>query len=137
MHDAHDIPELDAGGLRRFALQVGGTVALLFGLLLPWLLGASLPLWPWLVGGALIAWGLVAPGTLGPVYRGWMRFGLLLNRVVSPLVLGIVFLLVVTPIGVIRRLAGADSVPHGFDRDATTYRRPSSAAPPKSMERPF
>ena len=41
------IPELDRAGLRQFGLLMGGFVALVFGLLLPWLFERTLPLWPW------------------------------------------------------------------------------------------
>ena len=50
-----DIPELDAAGLRRFALVTGAILAVLFGVLLPWLFGFGFPLWPWIVAGVLAA----------------------------------------------------------------------------------
>ena len=53
---------------------------------------------------------LARPSILGPLNRGWMKFGLLLSRVVNPLILGVVFFLVITPTAVIRRLLGKDSL---------------------------
>ena len=50
------------------------------------------------------------PSILGPLNRAWMRFGFLLSRVVNPLILAIVFFLVITPIAVVRRLLGKDSL---------------------------
>ena len=50
----HTIPELDRTGLREFGIVTGGIVAVLFGLLFPWLLERSFPLWPW-VNGAINA----------------------------------------------------------------------------------
>ena len=47
------IKELDAKGLREFALVVGGTVAVLFGIVLPWLFGFGFPRWPWVVTAKL------------------------------------------------------------------------------------
>lgn len=134
---AHDIPELDAAGLRRFSFTVGAALVVVFGLLAPWLFGFGWPVWPWLVAGVLVAWGLVAPASLGPVYRGWMRFGLLLNRIVSPLVLGIMFFLVIAPVALVMRLAGRDPLARKLDRNATSYRVPSEAPPKEQMERPF
>jgi hypothetical protein len=90
----HDIPELDAKGLRSFALTTGGIVVALFGLLLPWLLDLGFPIWPWVLAAVLGVWGLAAPATLRPVYRGWMRFGLLASRITTPIILGIVFYVV-------------------------------------------
>ena len=49
MSSAPDLPELDALGLRTFALTVGGIFAVLFGLMLPWLLDGGFPVWPWII----------------------------------------------------------------------------------------
>ena len=70
MHQAPVIPEVDAAGLRQFAFVFGGIVAVLFGLLLPWLLDHGWPVWPWALAGGMALWGLVAPRSPRPVYRG-------------------------------------------------------------------
>jgi Kef-type K+ transport system membrane component KefB len=134
---AHDIPELDREGLRGFAWQTGAALVVIFGIVLPWLAGFSWPVWPWVVGGALAAWGVVAPASLGPVYRGWMRFGLLLNRIVSPIVLGIVFYVVITPVSLFMKVIGRDPMQRGFDEHVSTYRVPSKPRSKEQMERPF
>jgi len=136
MSRPHAIPELDARGLRRFALTVGGIVAGLFGILFPWLLERPIPRWPWVLSVVLIAWGLTAPASLRPVYRGWMALGLLLNKVTSPLVMGAVFFLAVTPMGFLRRLMG-QQLPIRPDPAMLSYRRPSKKARPEDLERPF
>lgn len=134
----HGIPELDRAGLRHFGLSTGGIVIVLFGLLLPWLLGfAEWPRWPWLIGGGLAAWAMLAPASLGPVYRGWMRFGLLMGAIMNPLVLGLVFVLVLLPIGLIMRVVGKDPLLRRLSPDQESYRQPSRQREGKSMERPF
>lgn len=133
----HAIAELDRKGLRSFGLMTGGLIAALFGLFFPWLLETRLPLWPWLVAGALAAWALIAPASLGPVYHYWMRLALLLSRVTTPLVLGIVFFLVIVPFALVMKLIGRDAMARRFDERATSYRVPSRQAPPKHMEKPF
>jgi Kef-type K+ transport system membrane component KefB len=137
MSGTHTIPELDRGGLRNFALTTGGIVLGLFGLLLPWLLGRGIPVWPWIVGGVLILWGLLAPESLRPVYRIWMRFGLLLNKVTSPLIMSLVFFVVITPLGLLRRLAGRGQMTRGRDRSVKSYRLPSKKPDAEDLERPF
>ena len=133
----HDIVELDRAGLRRFGLVTGAIVAALFGLLLPWLVGAGLPRWPWIVAGVLAGWALVAPASLAPVYRQWMRFGLLLSRFTTPLVLGAVFFLVFLPVALGMRAAGRDPLARRFDRSAKSYRTPSRTPERDSLQRPF
>jgi hypothetical protein len=133
----HAIPELDRKGLRHFGLLTGGIVAVLFGLFFPWLLEHSWPAWPWVLFAVLGGTALVAPLALKPVYRLWMRLGLLLNRITTPLILGIVFYLVISPIGLLRRLKRHDPMARDFDAQAPSYRVPSQAKPSNQLERPF
>ena len=137
MAQAHPIPELDRKGLREFAFVTGGILAVLFGLLFPWLLGSSYPLWPWVVAGLLALWGIVAPHSLQPVYRGWMKFGLLLSRVTTPLILGIVFYGMILPMGLVMRLFGRDPMARRFDEQAESYRVQHPKRPRENVERPF
>ena len=122
------IPELDTKGLRRFGLQFAALIALFFGLLLPWLFGFTYPLWPWLAGGAVALWSLLAPDSLDYLYRPWMRFGLLLGRITSPIVLGILFFLVFTPAALVLKLLRKKLMPLEPDPAADTYYRPRSSA---------
>lgn len=133
----HDIPELDRAGLRKFGLTTGAIVAVLFGLLIPWLISADNPLWPWLIAAPLVLWALVAPATLNPVYRGWMRVGGMIGAVTNRLILGIVFFLILLPMGVIMRLLGRDTMARKFDAHLPSYRIPSRRRSEKNMERPF
>jgi len=131
------IPELDRKGLRNFGLMTGAIIAILFGGLFPWQLVRSVPVWPWVLGGSLMLWGLVAPGTLRPLYRTWMRFGHVMSRITTPLILGTVFFVAITPIALIRRMLGKDSMPRAFDRVVESYRVASRKPGKSSLERPF
>ena len=133
----HTIPELDRKGLRSFGLTTGSIVAVLFGLLFPWLLDHNLPLWPWVLFGVLALWALAAPTTLRPVYKVWMRFGLLMSRVTTPLILGLVFYVVITPVSLIRALLGKDAMARTFDKDTASYRITSRAPEKENLEKPF
>jgi len=133
----HEIKALDRNGLREFGIVTGAIVAVLFGLLLPWLLGTRIPLWPWVLAGTLVVWALVAPGSLGPVYRVWMRFGLLIGSVTTPLILGIVFFLLIMPMGLVMRAFGHDPLSRALDEEAASYRVPSQKTDAESIERPF
>ena len=133
----HQIPELDAKGYREFAIVTSAIVVGLFGLFFPWVFeSTSWPRWPWIFAAILSTWGLIAPMTLKGVYKGWMRFGLLLSKITTPLIMGIVFYLVITPIGLIRRVTADDAMQRDFD-DSDSYRVPSQKQPPNKLERPF
>jgi hypothetical protein len=133
----HGIPELDAHGLRRFGLTTGALLAGLFGLILPWLFGRGHPIWPWGLAAVLVVWSVVAPATLGPVYRGWMRVGLLLSRITTPVILAIVYFLLFTPVAVFMRWSGRDALARRLDARAASYRVASARRPPAHMEKPF
>jgi len=131
------IKALDDRGLRNFALSFGAMVALLFGLFFPWVLALAYPTWPWLLWAGFAVWGLVAPGTLRPFYRLWMQFGLLLGKMTSPVVLGIIYFLVITPTGLIAGLFRGDPMRRDCRESRESFRQNSEAKPPEHMERPF
>jgi Saxitoxin biosynthesis operon protein SxtJ len=136
MPDVHVIPDLDRKGLREFGLVTGGVLVGLFGLLIPWLFERAYPRWPWLVLSLLAIWSLAAPLSLRPLYRLWMRFGYVLSRITTPLILGGVFFLVITPMGLLRRAFGRDAMARKFD-ESETYRVPSRQTPANNLKRPF
>lgn len=135
--NAADIPTLDRRGLRNFGLQLAGLIAGVFGLLLPWLWGLGIPIWPFAAGGVLAAMALLAPMSVRPVHWFWMRLALLLQRVVSPVVLAVIFYGVFLPAGAVMRLVRKDPMERRWDRDAASYRVDSVAAAPEHMKRPF
>ena len=143
MATPHDIPELDRKGLRNFVLIMGIVVAILFGFIMPWLLGRQIELrnwpgnWPWVFFAVVAAWGIIAPMTLRPVYRLWMRFGLLISRITTPIILALLFYLMFVPTGFIIRLFGKDAMSRKFNKNAESYRVPSKRASPENLERPF
>ena len=96
--------------------------------------------WLFFVGAALfLVVAVVRPSILGPLNRAWAKFGLLLGQVFNPLLLGVVFFLVVTPIAVIVRLWGKDSLHLKSKSDLESYWINRSPAGPKvgSMTKQF
>ncbi|MBF0426226.1 MAG: hypothetical protein HQL66_10465 [Magnetococcales bacterium] len=73
------------------------------------------------VGGGFLLVALVAPRLLGPLNRLWLAFGELLHRVTSPIVMGVLFFAVMTPLGLFMRLVGKDGLHLRGDRDAASY----------------
>jgi predicted membrane protein len=123
--------------LRRFGLLFGGIVGCLFGLIIPYIVGLKFPLWPWIVLLIFVAWGLVAPASMSVFYKIWMRFGLVLNAITSRLILGVVFYVVVLPIGVVVRMRGRDPMKRKLDKSLKSYRVPSEGKEVTRMEKPF
>ena len=132
----HEIPELDKQGLRQFGLTTGAIVAALFGIVLPWALDLSWPIWPWIVFAILGIWAIVAPGSLGPVYRGWMRFGMLLSKITTPIILTLLFLVAIVPGALLFRLFGKDPMRRKFD-DSASYRVAAKQPSVENLEKPY
>lgn len=78
---------------------------------------------PWLIAlGALVAVVTVARAELlAPLKRAWMRLGELLNRVVSPVVMAVIFFMVFTPVGLVMRAFGRDALSLRYEPKADTY----------------
>lgn len=93
----------------------------LFPLLGDWRAWERINWWSFAVAGALLAVALVAPSRLAPANRLWLRFGLLLGRIVNPLVMGFLFFVVLTPVGALRRAMGKQAVPMRPDPACPTY----------------
>lgn len=127
----------DGKGLRHFGLITSAITVVLFGLLLPWIIGHGFPLWPWVVGGILTIWAVILPKTLRPVYRAWMAVGHVLGWINTRIILGIVFYIVILPAGGIMRVFRKDPMARGFDAQASTYRVSSSNQSKNHLERPF
>ena len=104
------------------------------------LLSGNPPRW-WAAGiaAAFLALALVRPALLAGLNRQWMKLGLLLGRIVSPIALGILFFGIVTPLGVVMRLAGKDPLRLRRDGGARSYwiARQPPGPPPDSMTNQF
>jgi len=127
----------DRKTLRSFGVTSGAIVIFLFGIGLPWLRGSGWPVWPWILSGILIPAALIAPGALKPVFTVWMKFGHIMNRVNTTIILTVVFFLVFTPVGLVMKLFGRDAMHRKFDPNAESYRTTSERPEITDMERPF
>ena len=65
--------------------------------------------------------GITNSKLLNPLNKIWFNFGILLGKMISPLVMGIIFFLVVTPIGVIMRVFGKDILSLKYDKKNKSY----------------
>jgi hypothetical protein len=123
--------------LRQFGLIFGLILTGVFALLLPWLKGTAWPVWPWFPACLFWSAAAFAPGALQPVYRAWMKLAMIINAVVTRVVLGIVYYLVVSPMGMAMKLMGKDPMVRQWTEALRSYRRPSQPSSANDMERPF
>ncbi len=85
-----------------------------------WRGGISYP-WDFGLAAVTVVVTIARPDWLAPLNRLWMKFGELLHRVVSPVVLGVIFYGVFTPIGFVMRMSGRDTMKRKFEPKAPTY----------------
>ena len=83
-------------------------VVFLLVALYPLIHAEEIRLWSLIISIIFLILGLLNSKILGPLNKIWFKFGILLGKIVSPLIMGIIFFLVVTPIGFIMRLLGKD-----------------------------
>tara|TARA_X000000950_G_scaffold150831_1_gene185865 strand:+ start:98 stop:487 length:390 start_codon:yes stop_codon:yes gene_type:complete len=74
----------------------------------PLINNGELRIWSLVVAIIFLILGLINSKVLTPLNKLWFKFGLLLGRVISPLIMGIIFFLVVTPTALIMRIIGKD-----------------------------
>ncbi len=122
--------------LRSFGFTVGG-IFVLIGLW-PLLLRAADPRW-WaiVVAACLIIPAAIYPTSLAWPYRGWMLIGHLLGWINTRIILGFVFYLVVTPIGLYRRWLGKDPMGRQLRPDLDSYRVPRNSRPSSHLTKQY
>tara|TARA_B100001109_G_C18445117_1_gene281833 strand:+ start:33 stop:416 length:384 start_codon:yes stop_codon:yes gene_type:complete len=76
--------------------------------LYPLINSGELRIWSLAVSLIFLILGLINSKILTPLNRIWFKFGIFLGKIISPLVMGFIFFLVVTPIGFIMRILGKD-----------------------------
>lgn len=122
--------------LRQFGLLVG-TVFTVIGLWPLVFRGEPVRLWAIGIGALLIVCGGVLPSVLAPIHKGWMWVGHIMGWINTRILLSIVFYALVTPMGLLFRLMGKDTMRRAFVESSTTYRVVRSPRPHSHMKYQF
>jgi predicted membrane metal-binding protein len=120
LHENLESRTADGPGSERGFAVVFAVVFALVGLW-PLLSGGPVRAWALLIAAAFLLAGFAAPGILAPLNRLWFRFGMALGRIVSPVVMGIIFFGTVMPTGLLMRLFRKDLLRLRFDPAAESY----------------
>ena len=89
--------------------------------LYPLLKNNDLRIWSLAISFIFLVLGLINSKILTPLNRLWFKFGLLLGKFISPLIMGIIFFAVVTPIGIIMRLLKKDLLNLKYNKKETYW----------------
>ena len=89
--------------------------------LYPLLNDNEIRLWSLIVSVLFLILGILNSKILSPLNKVWFKFGLLLGKIISPIIMGVIFFLVVTPIGFIMKLLGKDLINLKFNNEKSYW----------------
>ena len=78
-------------------------------------------IWSLIISVVFLILGLLNSEILSPLNKIWFKFGILLGKIISPLVMGLIFFLVVTPIGLFMRLLNKDLLKLKFNKNKSYW----------------
>ncbi|MBS0286857.1 MAG: sxtJ [Proteobacteria bacterium] len=128
---------IDNTQLKKFGIVLIIGLVAIFGLLFPFLKDHPLPLWPYVTASILLVPTLFKPQYLNFIYKPWMKLGHYLGWINTRIILGVIFYVLITPMGLFMRLFGKDPMDRGYLNNVDSYRKKSTQQPPSHMEKPF
>ena len=87
----------------------------------PLINGNEIRLWSLVISIIFLLLGLINSKILNPFNKLWFKFGIFLGKIISPLIMGIIFFLVVTPIGFLMRLLNKDLLNLKFNNNSSYW----------------
>jgi len=111
--------EIKLGSNRSFGI-VFFIVFVLIGIY-PIINQGELRIWSLIISLFFLVLGLLNSKILTPLNKLWFKFGLFLGKIISPIIMGIIFFVVVTPIGLVMRLLGKDVLNLKLNKKESSY----------------
>lgn len=129
--------QVELGSDRSFGI----VFAIVFAIIACWpLMSGSDPRW-WsaIIAAVFACVALIAPGLLRPLNKIWFQFGMVLSRIVNPIVMFIIYVVSVLPIGLIMQLLGKDLLRLKFVPEQRSYwiERTPPGPEPETIEEVF
>ena len=81
----------------------------------------SIHVWSLIISLIFLTLGIINSSILSPLNKIWFKFGILLGKIISPIIMGVIFFLVVTPIGFLMRLFGKDVLNLKLNNKKSSY----------------
>ncbi len=128
-----DHNKVKIGSNRSFGIVF--SIVFLLIALYPLINGENLRLWSLIISIVFIVLGIINSNLLKPLNKLWFKFGLLLGKIISPFVMGIIFFVVVTPIAILMRLLRKDLLNLKFNKNNSYWIRKSG--PKSKMKNQF
>ncbi len=129
----------DISSLKSFAVTMAIAFPVVFSAILPWVFSTAMPVWPFAVSIAFSALYIAAPHLLYYPYVIWMVVASILGWLNTKLLLGIIFYLLITPIGLIMKVFGKLQYKHRVHAESNWIKRDDEARQKQKtrLEEPF
>ena len=111
--------DIKIGSNRSFGIVF--SIVFLLIAIYPLINSEGLRVWSLIIAIIFLFLGLINSKILTPLNKLWFKFGILLGRIVSPIIMGIIFFLVVTPIALIMRIIGKDLLNLKFNKEKSYW----------------
>ncbi len=111
--------DIKIGSNRSFGIVF--SIVFLLIAIYPLINSEGLRVWSLIIAIIFLVLGLINSKILTPLNKLWFKFGILLGRIVSPVIMGVIFFLVVTPIGLIMKIIGKDLLNLKFNKDKSYW----------------
>ena len=111
--------DIKIGSNRSFGLVF--SIVFLLIAIYPLINSEELRVWSLIIAIIFLVLGLINSKILTPLNKLWFKFGLLLGRIVSPVIMAVIFFLVVTPIGLFMRMIGRDLLNLKFNKNKSYW----------------
>ena len=111
--------EIKLGSNRSFGIVF--FVLFLLIALYPLTYSGEIRIWSVIISLIFLVLGLLNSKILAPLNKLWFKFGIFLGKIISPLIMGVIFFLVVTPTGLIVRLLGKDLLNLKYNRSKSYW----------------
>ena len=125
--------EIKIGSNKNFGIVF--SIFFLIIALYPLLYDKEIRLWSLIISLVFLILGFLNSKVLSPLNKLWFKFGIFLGSVVSPIIMGIIFFFVVTPIGIIMRALGKDLLNLKFNKNKSYWIEKSG--PKSNMKNQF
>tara|TARA_B100002019_G_C20815759_1_gene378114 strand:+ start:157 stop:540 length:384 start_codon:yes stop_codon:yes gene_type:complete len=111
--------DIKIGSNRSFGIVF--SIVFLLIAIYPLINSEGLRVWSLVIAIFFLFLGLINSKILTPLNKLWFKFGILLGRIVSPIIMGIIFFLVVTPIALIMRIISKDLLNLKFNKEKSYW----------------
>ena len=119
--------DIKIGSNRSFGLVF--SIVFLIIAIYPLINSEGLRVWSLIIAIIFLVLGLINSKILTPLNKLWFKFGILLGKILSPVIMAVIFFLVVTPIGLFMRMIGKDLLNLKFNKNKSYWIKKSG---PKS-----